>query len=183
MAEHLPQLQLNSTATKKLTRPYLAKLNRQNYIATAVTILIVIFGLFSGSLDKLGGQEKTIYFADSTYGVAAWIGSFWAFQTAYRARFGPLRLEPRHQLAWFVIGIALLANGIGGFYYTYLEWTGQLNPVPVRCRSLLYNLLFPHLHRSTPHAHSREIQTVSYSHWVGCHYYHALQFGNKPYFL
>ena len=30
-------------------------------------------------------------------------------------RFGPLHLEPRHQLAWFVIGIALFANGIGGY--------------------------------------------------------------------
>src|SRR5947207_3357765 len=129
MAVHLHQLQLKTTATHKLTRPYLEKLNRQNYIATAITILIVIFSLF-WQLYKLGGQERTIYFADSMYGVAAWIGSFWACQTAYRAHFGPLRLEPRHQLAWLVIGIALFANGIGGFYYTYLEWTGQLNPVP-----------------------------------------------------
>ncbi len=129
MAEHLHKLQLKITATNKLTRPYLEKLNRQNYVATAITILIVIFSLF-WELYKLGGQEKTIYFADSMYGVAAWIGSFWACQTAYRARFGPLRLEPRHQLAWLVIGIALFANGIGGFYYTYLEWAGQLNPVP-----------------------------------------------------
>ena len=114
MAEHLPQLQLKTTATEKLTRPYLAKISRQNYIATVITILIVIFSLF-WELYKLGGQAKTIYFADSMYGIAAWIGSFWAFRTAYRARFGPLRLEPRHQLAWFVIGIALFANGIGGF--------------------------------------------------------------------
>ncbi len=144
MAEHLPQLQLKATATEKLTRPYLAKLSRQNYIATVITILIVIFSLF-WELYKLGGQEKTIYFADSMYGIAAWIGSFWAFRTAYRARFGPLRLEPRHQLAWFVIGIALFANGIGGFYYTYLEWTGQFNPVPSPadlCFTIYYFLTF-----------------------------------------
>ncbi|MGZ3643852.1 MAG: GAF domain-containing sensor histidine kinase [Ktedonobacteraceae bacterium] len=140
----MPQLQLKATATEKLTRPYLAKLHRQNYIATAITILIVIFGLF-WELYKLGGQEKTIYFADSMYGVAAWIGSFWACRTAYRARFGPLRLEPRHQLAWLVIGIALFANGIGGFYYTYLEWKGQLNPVPSPadlCFTIFYFLTF-----------------------------------------
>ena len=144
MAEHLPQLQLKATATDKLTRSYLAKLNRQNYLATTITILIVIFSLF-WELYKLGGQEKTIYFADSMYGVAAWIGSFWAFRTAYRARFGPLRLEPRHQLAWFVIGIALFANGIGGFFYTYLEWAGQLNPVPSPadlCFTIYYFLTF-----------------------------------------
>ena len=144
MAVHLHQLQLKTTATDKLTRPYLEKLNRQNYVATAITILIVIFSLF-WELYKLGGQDRTIYFADSMYGIAAWIGSFWAYRTAYRARFGPLRLEPRHQLAWFVISFALFANGIGGFYYTYLEWKGQLNPVPSLadlCFTIFYFLTF-----------------------------------------
>ena len=144
MPVHLHELQLKTTATDKLTRSYLEKLSRQNYLATAITILIVIFSLF-WELYKLGGQEKTIYFADTMYGVAAWIGSFWAWRTAYRARFGPLRLEPRHQLAWFVIGFALFANGIGGFYYTYLEWTGQLNPIPSLadlCFTIYYFLTF-----------------------------------------
>ena len=144
MPVHLHELQLKTTATDKLTRSYLEKLSRQNYLATAITILIVIFSLF-WELYKLGGQEKTIYFADTMYGVAAWIGSFWAWRTAYRARFGPLRLEPRHQLAWSVIGFALFANGIGGFYYTYLEWKGQLNPVPSLadlCFTIFYFLTF-----------------------------------------
>ena len=144
MSVRLHELQLKTTATEKLTRTYLQKLNRQNYIATACTIAIVIFSLF-WMLYKPGGQEKTIYFADAMYGVAAWIGSFWAWRTAYRARFGPLRLEPRHQLAWLVIGFALFANGIGGFYYTYLEWKGQLNPVPSLadlCFTIYYFLTF-----------------------------------------
>jgi signal transduction histidine kinase len=129
MPVRLHKLQLKTSATDKLTWTYLHKLNRQNYFATVCTILIVIFSLF-WMLYKLGGQENTIYFADSMYAVAAWIGSFWAWRTAYRARYGPLRLEPRHQLAWLVIGFALLSNGIGGAYYTYLEWKGELNPVP-----------------------------------------------------
>src|SRR5436305_1729549 len=144
MPVHLHKLQLKTTATDNLTRSYLEKLSRQNYFATVITILIVICSLF-WELYKLGGQEKTIYFADSMYGVAAWIGSFWAWRTAYRARFGPLRLELRHQLAWFVIGVALFANGIGGFYYTYLEWKGQLNPVPSPadlCFTIFYFLTF-----------------------------------------
>ena len=144
MSARLHELQLKTTATEKLTRDYLQKLNRENYVATACTIVIVIFSLF-WELYKLGGQEHTIYFADAMYGVAAWIGSFWAWRTAFRARFGPLRLEPRHQLAWFVIGIALFANGIGGFYYTYLEWAGQLNPVPSPadlCFTIYYFLTF-----------------------------------------
>src|SRR6266487_4260549 len=144
MSARLHELQLKTTATEKLTRDYLQKLHRENYVATACTIVIVIFSLF-WELYKLGGQEHTIYFADAMYGVAAWIGSFWAWRTAFRARFGPLRLEPRHQLAWFVIGFALFANGIGGFYYTYLEWTGQLNPIPSLadlCFTIFYFLTF-----------------------------------------
>ena len=144
MPVRLYELQLKTTATEKLTQTYLQKLNRQNYFATACTILIVSFSLF-WMLYKPGGQEKTIYFADSMYAVAAWIGSFWAWRTAYRARFGPLRLEPRHQLAWLVIGVALLSNGIGGAYYTYLEWTGKLNPVPSLadlCFTIFYGLTF-----------------------------------------
>ncbi len=129
MLVRLPELHLKTTATDKLTRTYLQKLSRQNYVATASTILIVTFSVF-WMLYQPGGQQKTIYFADSMYAVAAWIGSFWAWRTAYRARYGPLRLEPRYQLAWLVIGVALLSNGIGGAYYTYLEWKGKLNPVP-----------------------------------------------------
>src|SRR3989442_92841 len=81
-------------------------------------------------LFRLGGRQMIIYFGDSMYAIGEWIGSFWACRTAYRARYGPLRLETRHQLAWLFIGIALFANGFGGAYYTYLEWRGQLNPVP-----------------------------------------------------
>ena len=66
MPERLHELQLKTTATDKLTRTYLQKLNRQNYFATVCTILIVTFSLFC-MLYKLGGQEKTIYFADSMY--------------------------------------------------------------------------------------------------------------------
>ena len=177
MAEHLHELQLKTTATDKLTRPYLEKLNRQNYIATAITILIVIFSLF-WELYKLGGQEKTIYFADSMYGVAAWIGSFWAWRTAYRARFGPLRLEPRHQLAWFVIGFALFANGIGGFITRILNGRDNLIQYPhLQISVSPFSISSPLLvYSSCPQPRNSE---VSYSHWVGCHHYDALHSGNK----
>ncbi len=70
---------------------------------------------------------------------------FWVWRTAYRAHFGPLRLESRLQLAWLVIGVALFSNGIGGFYYTYLEWSGHINPVPSLadlCFTIFYILTF-----------------------------------------
>ncbi len=129
MSSRLPKLHMKTTATDRLTRTYLQKLSRQNYFATASTVVIVTFSLF-WMLFQVGGQQKTIYFADSMYAVATWIGSFWACRTAFRMRYGALRLETRHQLAWLVIGIGLFANGIGGAYYTYLEWRGELNPVP-----------------------------------------------------
>src|SRR5436305_13862313 len=58
-----------------------------------------------------------------------------------------------------------------------MDWTTSSSPLT--CRSLLHNLLFPHLCRSSPHAYSREIQTVSYSHWIGCRHYNALHSRNK----
>lgn len=129
MSAHVPELHINATATDRLTRTYLQKLSRQSYFAATSAALIVTFSLF-WMLFHLGGRQITIYFGDSMYAIAAWIGSFWVCRTAYRARYGPLHLETRYQLAWLFIGIALLTNGIGGAYYTYLEWRGQLNPVP-----------------------------------------------------
>ncbi len=129
MPAGLPELHMKITVTDKLTRAYLQKLSRQNYFAAASAALLVTFSLF-WMLFLLGGREKTLYFADSIYAIAAWIASCWACRTAYRTRYGPLHLEPRHQLAWLLIGIGLFINGIGGAYYTYLEWRGEHNPVP-----------------------------------------------------
>ena len=129
MSVRLPVLHLKTSATDRLTRAYLRKLGRENYVAATSAALVVTFSLV-WMLFKIGGTEKTIYFADSMYAVAAWISSFWICRTAYRARYGPVRLEPRHQLAWLLIGIGALTNGIGGAYYAYLEWSGNHNPVP-----------------------------------------------------
>src|SRR5437763_4224245 len=106
-------LHIRAKATDKLTRSYLQKLGRQTYLAGASVAIIVTFSFF-WLLFRFGGEEKTIFFSDAMYAVAAWIGAFWACTTAYRARYGPLHLEPRHQLAWLVIGLGLFANGIGG---------------------------------------------------------------------
>ncbi len=130
MAARLSEpLHIRTKATDKLTRTYLQQLGRQNYLAGATVAIIVTFSFF-WLLFRFGGEEKTIFFSDAMYAIAAWIGAIWACTTAYRARYGPLCLEPRHQLAWLVIGLALFSNGIGGAYYTYLEYIGRLNPVP-----------------------------------------------------
>src|SRR5260370_15227986 len=129
MSAHVHELHINATATDRLTWTYLQTLSRQNYFAAASAALIVTFSLF-WLLFHLGGRQMTVYFVASMYAIAAWIGSFWACRTAYRARYGPLLLATRHQLAWLFIVIALFTNGFGGANYTFLEWRGQLNPVP-----------------------------------------------------
>ena len=64
------------------------------------------------------------------YGIAAFMGAIFAFTTTYRAWRGPLQLAPRHQLAWLLISLGMVADSIGGFYFAYLEHMGQPNPVP-----------------------------------------------------
>ena len=131
MSARLPEIHLKTTITDKLTRTYLRKLNQQNYIATASAALIVTFSLI-WLIFQIGGYASTTvtFFANSMYALTSLIGAYWACITAYRARYGPLRLEPRHQLAWLFIGIGLFTNGIGGIIYTYLEDYVQKNPVP-----------------------------------------------------
>ncbi len=130
MQVRLPELHKMS-ATEELTLAYLRKLSRQNYIATASATLIVTFSLI-WLIFQFGGYAgmAVTLFANSMYAVASLIGAYWAWMTAYRARYGPLRLEPRHQLAWLLIGIGLFANGVGGIIYTYLEDHVQKNPLP-----------------------------------------------------
>ena len=132
---------MQTSATKKLTRTYLQKLDWQNYLATAAAILIVTIS-FLWLLLPIGGNNAVTLFSDSMYAAADWIAACWVFLTAYRARYGPLRLEPRHQLAWFLIGLGLFANGLGGAYYTYLEQIGQLNPIPSLC-DIGFTLFYP----------------------------------------
>ena len=119
----------STNATDTLTYTYLQKLGWQNYFASASVVFIVTFSFF-WLLFRFGGEEKTIFFSDCMYALTSLVGAFFVCATILRARYGPLRLEPRHQLAWLLIGLALLSNGIAGVYYTYLEHIGQLNPVP-----------------------------------------------------
>ncbi|MFL5629501.1 MAG: ATP-binding protein, partial [Ktedonobacteraceae bacterium] len=57
--------------------------------------------------------------------------AFFACMTAYRARYGPVRLAPHHQLAWLLIALGLLATCLGGVYYNYLAQAGFTGPVPL----------------------------------------------------
>lgn len=109
----------------KLTRAYLQKLGRQNYLATASAVVLVTISFF-WLLFQLGGSYTTGLFANVMYPVASLIGAFWAGLTAYRAHKGPVRLAPKHQVAWLLISLGLLADGLGGAYYAYLGTVGHV---------------------------------------------------------
>ncbi len=132
---------MKTTATDRLNRTYLQKLDWQNYFATGVAILIITLS-FLWMLLHVGGDHSVTLFSDVMYTVADWIGASWAFLTAYRARYGPLQLEPRHQLAWLLTGLGLFSDGLGGLYFTYLEQIGQSNPTP-SYGDIAFTLFYP----------------------------------------
>ncbi|HET9919978.1 MAG TPA: GAF domain-containing protein, partial [Ktedonobacteraceae bacterium] len=135
---------MKTITTGQLRRGYLDKLGLQNYIAVAVVIAIVSLSLF-WLVFRLGGADSVTLYSDSMYAIASLIGSSWAALTAYRMRYGPVRMEPRHQLAWLLIALGLFANAAGGFDYTILEQLGYINPVPASSDlgfTLFYMLIF-----------------------------------------
>ncbi|HLI07751.1 MAG TPA: GAF domain-containing sensor histidine kinase [Ktedonobacteraceae bacterium] len=120
---------MKAIAVERLTRSYLGKLYFQNYLAAIATFAIVSLSVY-WLVFRIGGQYTVTLFSDSLYAASSLIGAWWAFVTAYRMRYGPVKMESRYQLAWLLIGIGLLANSAGGFDYPILEQRGYLNPVP-----------------------------------------------------
>jgi hypothetical protein len=103
---------MRSIAASKLTHNYLERPARANYIATALTIIIVTLSMFWIAF-HVGGDRSTTIFTQITYGTSAFLGALWAFQTAYKGHYGPVRLTRQHQLAWLLIGLGLGANLCG----------------------------------------------------------------------
>lgn len=135
MAGHRPKLSVKTTITGTLSQAYLRKLSRETSFATASTIFLVTFSLLwmvfqVGGQSYLGKTPVLAFFANVMYALTSGIGAVWCFGVAYRARRGPVRLAPNHQLAWLLITLALLSNAIGGAIYTYLEDYVMKNPVP-----------------------------------------------------
>lgn len=123
------------TVTDALTPNYLKKLSRQTYTATAIVLFISVFSLLwmifhIGGKIPVGRSTLLVFYANSMYAFISFVGATWCFQTVYRAGRGPVILAVRHRRAWLLIGLGLLANGIGGVIYTYLEDYVMRNPVP-----------------------------------------------------
>lgn len=123
------------TVTEALTPNYLKKLSRQMYTVTAIVLFISVVSLIwmvfhIGGKIPVGRSTLLVFYANSMYAFVSFVGAAWCFQTVYRARRGPVILTVRHRRAWLLIGLGLLANGIGGVIYTYLEDYVMKNPVP-----------------------------------------------------
>jgi signal transduction histidine kinase len=135
---------MRSMATEGLMRAYLQKLDRQNYLATGVAIFIVTISLF-WMLFHVGGDRIISLVSKSTYTLGSVIGASLAWITMYRVRRGTLQLETRYQFAWLLIGLGLLADGLGEVYFLYLEYNRQLTPAPTYADigfTLFYPLVF-----------------------------------------
>ena len=116
-----PHAPMKIVATERLIPAYLEKLGRQNSLAAIVALLIVAFSVFS-LLFPIGEISNGAFISGMLCILASLIGASWAWTTAYRARRGALQLDSRYQLAWFLIGTGLLANGLGRTYVTYLSY-------------------------------------------------------------
>lgn len=115
-------------ANDRLTIAWLQKLKRYNTAATVLSVLLVAFSLF-WMLLRLGGKDATIHFADIAFSLAALIGAVWTFQSIYRGMHGPVRIDARQFLVWWLFGGALLLICAGGAYYAYLDYVRQ-PPLP-----------------------------------------------------
>ena len=131
-------------ATERLIATYLEKLDRQNGLAAIGALLIVTFSLFV-LLFHIGEAPNVALISDALCAVASLIGAFSAWTIVYRARRGALQLDSRYQLAWFLVGSSLLANGLGRAYVTSLIYNEQFNLAPSLADigfTLSYPLLF-----------------------------------------
>lgn len=109
----------------RLTLSYLRKLERENYLAMAAVVFLSAAGFF-GLLYHVGASTYPDFVSNVMYPLTSFIGASMAFITAYRARYGPLELQPSRQLAWLLVGLGLMANCLGGLYFTYMDRTNQV---------------------------------------------------------
>ena len=107
---------MRSITTNKLAHAYLERPARDNYIAIALTVTIVILSIFWRTI-RIGSDSDTAAYTQIMYGVSAFLGALWAFRTAYMAQHGPVHLERQYQSAWLLIGSGLLANCCGRILY------------------------------------------------------------------
>jgi signal transduction histidine kinase len=131
---------MRSITTNKLTHTYLERPARDNYIAIALTVTIIILSIF-WIVFHIGSDSDTAMYTQIMYGVSAFLGALWAFRTAYMGKYGPVRLERQHQLAWLLIGLGLLANCCGRILY-FVPFMQKYDIFP-GIADIFFNLFYP----------------------------------------
>lgn len=119
---------MKTAVTGRLTLAYLRRLDRSTYYAAAFSTLIVTISLL-WMIFQLGGSDLTGSVSNFVYPACSLLAALWLGKTAYNARYGPVRLESRHQLAWLLISLGFLCDALGGLYYAYLVLLKQ-DPFP-----------------------------------------------------
>jgi signal transduction histidine kinase len=121
----------NVRATEKLTLITVQKLDRQKYGALAFLLFLVIISFLWLFFQFTPFQDGPALFSNSMYTLSALIGAFWSLRAAYQATRGPLVLGGRLRLGWTLIGLALLANGLGNIYYGAYQYLMRVEtPLP-----------------------------------------------------
>src|SRR4029077_8889410 len=124
----MPAYQTKSTfdaiITDKLTAHYLQKLERRKYIALALLLFLSIISFLwllflSGNS---AGRDRTALFANLVYILGSFVGAYWTLSATYCASRHPLILEGRYRVAWLLIGLGLLANGLGDICYVCIKY-------------------------------------------------------------
>jgi signal transduction histidine kinase len=131
---------MNISLVEKLTFACVQKQGRYAFFATAATVLLITISVF-WMLFRIGGTRVNILFSDIAYAATAFIGAIWIFYVVYNLFKGPLRVEKRFRLGWLLIGLGSVSSGIGGTYYTYLEYMRQ-SPFP-SFSDIFFNLFYP----------------------------------------
>ena len=119
--------------TTELTVAYVQKVERQKYRAVALLLFLVVISfiwlLFQ--FDNDPGQDGPALFSNFMYTLTSLIGAGWTFHAAYQGSRGPVVLGKRHRQAWVLIGLGLLANGLGNVYYGYYQYVFKIEtPIP-----------------------------------------------------
>lgn len=122
------EIALKARATEKLTFTSLQKLERQKYQALALFLFLTTISFIWLLFQFAFPQDGPALFSNIMYTLTSLIGAFWIFRTAFQASRGPVVLGKRHRVAWLLIGLALLANGLGNIYYGAYQYILKIEP-------------------------------------------------------
>ncbi|HET8842578.1 MAG TPA: GAF domain-containing protein, partial [Ktedonobacteraceae bacterium] len=130
--------------SEQLTSQYIQKLERQKFRAVALLLFLVTLSFVSLCFHREDSPDPDILaiFANGMYTLTSCVAAWWAFSVTYRASRPPLILASHHRLAWFLIGLGLLINGLANVYYGYAQYILQQEPAAPSFADLGYILTY-----------------------------------------